>query len=144
MDDVYQIGIICLANGPYAMFIDPLIENCEKYFLLGYGKKYFIITDNKFLHKGDNNCKAIFKQRNGFPLDCLLRPQYAYELKDDLQKLSYVYFLNSNIFMRTEIGEEILPDKSGLVGVQHPGFASKDKSQFTYDRNPQSLACIPM
>ncbi len=38
-----KIGVICLANGPYSIFIDNLIQSCEEKFLPKHGKEYFII-----------------------------------------------------------------------------------------------------
>jgi hypothetical protein len=77
-----KIGIICLANGPYSIFIDNLIQSCEEKFLINYKKEYFIITDSEFECNIKENVYTISKQRNGWPLDCLLRPQYSYELKE--------------------------------------------------------------
>lgn len=44
----------------------------------------------------------------------------------------------------SEIGEEILPDSSNLVGVEHPCYVHRNNLQFTYDRNILSKAYIPM
>jgi hypothetical protein len=74
-----SIGIICLANGPYSIFIDNLIESCEQHFLLNHKKQFFIITDNEFSNKNKENVTTIYKKRNGWPLDCLLRSQYSYD-----------------------------------------------------------------
>ena len=35
-----NIGIIFLANGTYSIFIDNLIESCEKYFLPNFKKEF--------------------------------------------------------------------------------------------------------
>ena len=137
-----KIGIFCLANGPYVIFLDNLIEGCEQYFLPKYEKKYFIITDSRFNNDTKENVTVIHKQRNGWPLDCLLRPQYACELEDLAKDVDYIYFFNVNLSIYSEIGEDILPDGTGLVGVEHPCFMHRDNRVFTYDRNPSSKACI--
>jgi hypothetical protein len=138
-----KIGIICLANGPYAIFIENLIQSCEEKFLPNYQKEYFIITDDSFKPIEHSNVNIIFKPRNGWPLDCLLRPQYSHELKTSTQHLDYIYFFNANMSIHSEIGEEILPDESGLVGVEHIHYTHKNNLLFTYDQNPLSKACIP-
>ncbi len=138
-----KVGIICLANGPYSIFIDSLIQSCEEKFLPKHLKEYFIITDNEFEYKSQNNVHHIFKTRNGWPLDCLLRPQYSYELSLKTSHLDYIYFFNANMFIYTEVGEEILPNNSGIVGVEHPYYAHRNNMAFTYDRNPLSKAYIP-
>jgi len=138
-----KIGVICLANGPYSIFIDNLIQSCEEKFLPKYSKEYFIITDSDFECSKQKNVYVILRERKGWPLDCLLRSQYSFELEKELQKLDYVYFFNANMSIYSEVNEEILPDESGLVGVEHACFTHRDKNQFTYDRNPLSLAYIP-
>jgi hypothetical protein len=139
-----KIGIICLANGPYSIFIDNLIQSCEEKFLHGHHKEYFIITDSEFEYKSQPNVNHVFKKRNGWPLDCLLRPQYSYELLSKTTHLDYIYFFNANIFIYDQINEEILPDESGLVGVEHIHYAHRNNLSFTYDRNPLSKAYIPL
>ena len=91
-----KIGIFCLANGPYIIFLDNLIESCEKYFLPAHEKKYFIITDSKFENENKENVTVLRKDRNGWPLDCLLRPQYACELGELAKDVDYIYFFNPN------------------------------------------------
>jgi hypothetical protein len=139
-----KIGIICLANGPYSIFIDNLIQSCEEKFLINYKKEYFIITDSEFECNIKENVYTISKQRNGWPLDCLLRPQYSYELKEKTKHLDYIYFFNANMSIYSEIGEEILPNESELVGVEHACYAHRNNIQFTYDRNPLTKAYIPV
>lgn len=138
-----KIGIICLANGPYSIFIDNLIDSCEEKFVPISNKEYFIITDSEFNNNYKENVHVTYKKRNGWPLDCLLRSQYSYELRDKIKHLDYIYFFNANISIYTEIGEEILPDKSGLVGVEHPFYTHRNNKLFTYDRNPLTKAYIP-
>lgn len=138
-----KIGVICLANGPYSIFIDNLIQSCEEKFLPKYDKEYFIITDSDFECSKQKNVHVVLRERKGWPLDCLLRPQYSFELEKELQKLDYVYFFNANMSIYSEVNEEIFPDESGLVGVEHACFTHRNNNQFTYDRNPLSLAYIP-
>lgn len=139
-----KIGIVCLANGPYAIFIDGLIISCEDNFLKEYKKEYFIITDSEFKHSKDDNCTVVYKKRYGWPLDGLLRSKYSYELKEKIEHLDYIYFFNSNMIIRSEVGEDILPNESGLVGVDHPQqCVSRDNLKFPYDRNPKTNGYIP-
>jgi len=138
-----KIGVICLANGPYSIFIDNLISSCEEKFLIGHDKEYFIITDKEFEYADNIKCNIILKDRNGWPLDCLLRPQYSYELKERISHLDYVYFFNANMSIYSAIGEEILPNESGMVGVEHPNYTHRNIDYFTYDRNPKTNAYIP-
>lgn len=137
-----KIGIFCLANGPYMVFLNSFIDKCEKYFLPAYEKEYFIISDSNFENQNKENVFVMHKERNGWPLDCLLRPQYACEFQKKAKQVDYIYFFNVNMSIIAEIGEEILPDETGLVGVEHPCFTFNDNKTFTYDRNPSSKAYI--
>jgi hypothetical protein len=139
-----NIGVICLANGPYSIFIDNLIDSCEEKLLPKHSKEYFIITDEEDNYTIRVNSNTIIKPRNGWPLDCLLRPQYSHELEDKIKHLDYIYFFNANIYIYSEINEEILPDESGLVGVEHPHYNHRQNISFTYDRNPNTQAYIPL
>lgn len=139
-----NVGIICLANGPYSIFIDNLINSCEEKFLPKYNKEYFIITDKKDNYTLRTNSHTIIKPRNGWPLDCLLRPQYSLELENKIKHLDYIYFFNANIYIYSEINEDILPDESGLIGVEHPYYNHRQNLLFTYDRNPNTQAYIPL
>lgn len=135
-----NVGVICLANGPYSIFIDNLIDSCEEKFLPSFAKEYFIITDQEFSNQSQNNVNVIYKPRYGWPKDCLIRPEYSYELKDQFSNLDYIYFFNANMSIYSEIGEEILPDESGIVGVEHACFTHRNPNQFTNERNPSSSA----
>jgi hypothetical protein len=139
-----KIGIICLANGPYSIFIDTLIKSCEEKFLINHKKEYFIITDSQFEHNQDENVNVIYKERQGWPGDCLIRPQYSFELKEKTEHLDFIYFFNANMFIYSEVGEEILPDEYNLVGVEHPHYTHRNNMLFTYDRNPDTNAYIPL
>ena len=65
------------------------------------------------------------------------------QAEEKLKKYDYIYFFNANSEIRRPIGEEILPDDSGLaMGIwpgkrehQHPMF-------FPYERNKKSLAYV--
>lgn len=139
-----SVAIICLANGPYSIFIDNLIESCEKNLLKNRKKEYFIITDSDFSYQNYYNVTKIYKKRNGWPLDCLLRPQYSHELYNLTNHLEYVYFFNANMSIYSEITDDILPNESGLVGVEHACYTHRNNLVFTYDRNPYTNAYIPM
>lgn len=144
MNSKSSIGIICLANGPYSIFIDNLIDSCEEKFLPNYDKEYFIITDKEDNYTQQYNSNTIIKSRNGWPLDCLLRPQYSYELINQTKHLDYLYFFNANMYIHSEINEDILPDENGLIGVEHPHYTHRQNHMFTYDRNEKTNAYIPL
>lgn len=60
--------------------------------------------------------------------------------------MDYLFFFNANMELVAPISLSDLGLGSGkdLVAFKHPGFYNLDNNQFTYDRNPDSLAYIPM
>jgi len=139
-----NIGIIILANGPYKIFIDTLIDSVREKFILNRKKQFFIITDGEFNNQHSDDCKVYYKERKGWPLDCLLRSEYVLEIKDDLVDCEYSYFMGASLFINSEINEEeMIPDESGLIAVEHTAFVHRNTNTYTYDRNPNSTANIP-
>lgn len=65
-----------------------------------------------------------------------------YEIKDQLTKFDYVFFLNANMKCVAVIDETILPKKEDLIAVVHPGFHNQSRENFTYEENPKSLAYV--
>lgn len=62
-----------------------------------------------------------------------------------LKEMDYIFFFNANMDIIDYINdEEIFVENKGLIGFKHPGFYNKTNDLFTYDRNPNSLAYIPM
>lgn len=138
-----KIAIIYICTGKYSIFFPAFYKSCEKYFLNNAEKTYFVWTDNDLLAEGLDNVKLYHKECAGFPTDSLFRFEMFLQAKEELKKFDYIYFFNANAEVKGPIGEEILPDESGLsMGVwpgkrehQHPMF-------FPYERNKKSLAYI--
>ena len=140
-----KIAIAILANGPYKMFLDKLIDTARINFLKDHRRTFFVITDGGFDNSHSEDCKVHIQERKGWPLDCLLRPAYVASIEAELKEFDYVYFLGANLVILQEITEsDIFPDESGLVAVEHLSFADRNNMRFTYDRNPHSAAYIPL
>ena len=66
-------------------------------------------------------------------------------ISSSLESIDYVYFCNANLIINEVIDENIFPDLGqDMVGVNHPGQYRQNNTEFTYDRNPDSLAYIPL
>ena len=117
----------------------------EQYFLTGHEIHYFIFTDkedeiqdrNRFIH-------IIFQKNLGWPYNTLYRFKMFRRIDEELKDFDYIFFLNANMVCVADIPDTILPNaKEKLLAVLHPGFYNKDRSLFTYETNPSSLAYIP-
>jgi hypothetical protein len=59
--------------------------------------------------------------------------------------IDYIYFCNANLLINEPVDETILPNNENeMVGVNHPGQYMLSNTEFTYERNPDSLAYIPL
>jgi hypothetical protein len=140
-----QIAILYICTGRYSIFWDKFYSSAEKNLLRQHRKSFFVFTDNKLLLKRkQSNVDFIYQQKLGWPLDTLYRYKIFLRIADKLQGYDYVYFINANALIVSEVGDEILPDPFLLIGSQHPCYYDKKPDKFIYDRNPNSSACIEM
>lgn len=137
------IAILYICTGKYNQFFKGFYESCEMNFLPDSNKEYFVWTDDDSLADGRKNVHLYHKECEGFPADSLFRFEMFLQAKGELMLYDYIYFFNANAEFRKPVGEEILPDETGLaMGIwrgirehQHPMF-------YPYERNRKSLAYV--
>lgn len=138
-----KIAILYICTGRYNRFFEGFYLSAEKNFLQGYSKTYFVWTDDNSLGLGRNNVRIYHKECEGFPADSLFRFEIFLQAEEELKKFDYIYFFNANAEVRQMIGEEILPDGTGLAMGIWPGKAQKRPVMFyPYERNKHSLAYV--
>lgn len=141
-----KVGILYICTGKYIVFWRQFFKSCEKYFLPGHNKLYFVFTDAKKIYGEDlPHVNKVFQEKLEFPLASLMRFEMFLSIKDQLLKMSHLYFLNANIvFLKQVFSEEIFPsdEENGLIGYQHAAFYDKHPSSFIYERNPISKAYV--
>lgn len=141
-----MIGILYICTGKYDIFWKKFYRSCEKYFLPGHEKRYFVFTDAQDLYGQDNpQITKIYQETLGWPQNTLLRFKIFLSAKALIESCDYLFFFNANIIFLDKITDEILPtDKNeGLLVVTHPGFWDKAKQDYPYDKNPDCCAYIP-
>lgn len=147
-----RIAILYICTGDYNQFFKEFYISSEKYFLSGIADKdYFVFTDDMSLSNAPN--VHLYEQKcQGFPADSLFRFEYFLRAKEELKKFDYIYFFNANSEFRLPVGEEILPDDTGLaMGLwykqEQPWWSFwwlfSLPAFFAYERNKKSLAYIP-
>lgn len=146
------IAILYICTGRYNQFFDGFYSSSEKYLLPLIKKDYFVWTDDDNLSKQGDNVHIYHKECAGFPADSLFRFEMFLQAKDELVKYDYIYFFNANAEFRQFVGEEILPDETGLaMGLWYnqekpwwnPWRILDLPAFFCYERNKKSLAYIP-
>jgi len=143
-----EIGILYICTGKYCIFWKKFYENAEKFLFteLNHKKHYFVFTDAKHIaYESQSNVTKIFQEKLCWPYATLYRFKMFLNVIYFLEKMDYLYFFNSNMKFVDFVGNDILPTElRPLVFAIHPGFFDKNINDFTYERNPKSLAYIPL
>jgi hypothetical protein len=138
-----KVAYITVATGNYKIFIDGLVESGIKNFFTNCETDFIILTDSQeHLSKKLPNTKFIEQSRLGFPYDTLKRYHLINSIKTQLD-YDYLFFGNVNMIFNQPITEDILAtNNNSLIGVTHPGFYGSSNRDYTYERNPNSTACV--
>jgi len=138
-----KIAILYICTGKYTVFWEEFYRSCEQYFLKNTEKHYFVFTDGQIDIDSDR-IHRIEQENLGWPGNTLYRFRMFWSINKQIADFDYIFFFNANCKFLAPIGNEFLPsEKEEIVVVQHPAYFEKPQMKFTYDRNPQSLACIP-
>lgn len=140
------IAILYICTGEYRVFWKRFYLSFEKRFLKDCSKDYFVFTDATDLYRAEaENVHIIHQEQLGWPDDTLMRFHMFWRIREELKAFDYLFFFNANCYCRRKIDKkEFLPEKEGILFVQHPGMYNKTPEEFTYERNEASLAYIPM
>lgn len=141
-----KVGVLYIATGKYTIFWSSFYESSKNHFLkTDYDIHYFVFTDGDIKDANDSRVHVIHQEALPWPLTTLYRFKIFQQARRALQEMDYLYFFNANMLFLEPVGEEILPGKDhDLVFVQHPLMSRKTVSEFSYERNPESLAYIPL
>ncbi len=134
-----KIAILYIATGKYIVFWKDFFTSCEKYFLAGYRKEYFVFTDaTEFEQSTNQRVHRISHKQSGWPYDTLMRFHVFSGIKEKLQAFDYIFFFNANmLFVQTVNPEEFLPDgkkDDGLMVTLHPGYFNQPRSNLPYEQ----------
>ena len=136
-----KVGIFYICTGYYDVFFPKFYESCEAFFLPNCEKQYYVFTDSEKDYFEHGNIKKIYQENLGWPDNTLKRFHMFDSISEEVTDCDYLFFFNANMEFMMTIKEDILPEK-GLIAVLHPGYYNEPRSCFTYDTNPESLACI--
>lgn len=138
-----KVGILYICTGKYSIFWDSFYKSAEQFFLTDSEKHYFVFTDVVEIPE-DKNITIIKAAPKGFPLDSLLRFEMFLSIKEQLEQMDYLFFLNSNMKFVATVTHEVIPSdlNSGLMATFHPGYYNKEKFTLPYERSKKSKAYI--
>lgn len=148
MSEKKTIGILYIATGPYIAFWNRFYDTFEEFFLPNTEKHYMVFTDAKDFYQSDNERVHVKPLKSEpWPLPTLMKFHTFLEYKDELSQFDYLYQSNANIICLKEVKEDdFLPreDKGEeLMFTLHPGYYTRNKIYYPYDRNRKCLAYVP-
>ncbi|WP_114985932.1 family 6 glucosyltransferase [Helicobacter muridarum] len=141
----YKIAILYICTGAYSIFWQDFYNSAKHHLLIEHMLEYFVFTDAKSLYAESNpDVHKIHQENLGWPYNTLKRFEMFLRVEDALKEFDFVFFFNANCLFFQHVGEEFLPIEKDLLVVQHSGFIDIAREHFTYERNPESLACIAL
>ena len=130
-----KVGLLLIATGKYDVFIRPLIESAEKWFLKNHDVTYFLFTDSKEEFENPKIVK-IFQEHRSFPMPTLLRYHTFVVNQSVFAEMDFLFYSDIDMLFVDEVGDEILGRR---VFTQHPGFYGQ---RGTPETNRKSLAYV--
>lgn len=132
-----KILFIVIATGKYYdLFIENLYESLNKHMKFDFD--FLCFTDNT----STANFEKVHMEHLKWPLSTLMRYEYINKHKNKLLKYDYCFYMDSDMLVVNDINiDELISDS---VGVIHPGFFNVSPDNYTYDRNKNSTAYIPL
>lgn len=129
-------GVLIIATRKYKQFVPNLLEQIDKLFLPKEELTVFLFTDEEFVYN-EHDYDFTVRQRRippyKFPEATIYRYKTFDKHSEDLKHCSHLYYLDVDMAVIENVGEEILVD--GLMAVRHPGFFISD--QWGSEGNPE-------
>lgn len=129
-----RIGMLCIATNKYIRYAQPLWDSAKKYFMSGHEVSMFVFTNQPNVPEGTIR---IEQDHMPWPGPTLMRYHVFLKSEEQLRKMDYLYYSDADMLFVDTVGDEALGD---LVATIHPGFYNKQRSDFSYERRPESAA----
>jgi histo-blood group ABO system transferase len=134
-----KICILTIATNKYIQFVERLLDNIEKNFLNGHDIECLLFTDHEV--EASDNVRVCQIDHEPWPMPTLKRYNYFVKEKEFISQFDYCFYFDVDMGLVDEVGDEVLSD---LVATMHPYQSFYPKDQRSYDRNPASLAYVPV
>jgi histo-blood group ABO system transferase len=132
-----NIALVTIATNKYIEFIEPLYKSVKEFFLTNHNVDMFCFTDKNT----PEGIIRIEQKHIPFPYPTLLRYHIFMKQYDLLKKYDAVYYCDADMIFVDKVGNEVLSD---LTATLHPGFIDDTIAFYSYQRNPISVAFIPL
>jgi len=134
-----KICILTIATNKYIQFVEKLYDNIEEHFLNGHEIEGIIFTEHEV--ETSDNIKISQIEHEPWPIPTLKRYNYFMKEAEHISKYDYCFYFDVDMGIIEKVGDEVL---GNLVATMHPYQTFYSKSDRSYDRNPKSLAYVPV
>uniref|UniRef100_A0A8C1MD16 Globoside alpha-1,3-N-acetylgalactosaminyltransferase 1-like n=1 Tax=Cyprinus carpio TaxID=7962 RepID=A0A8C1MD16_CYPCA len=154
IDSIYKqqnltIATTVFALGKYTRFVKDFLESAEQHYFVGFRVHYYLFTDQPEsvpeVKMGENRSLTVqnVPSLNRWQDISMSRMEKLENLIENelVNEADYIFCLDIDTKFYGRWGAETL---GRLVGVIHPWFFDAPRSQFTYERRPESKAYIPV
>uniref|UniRef100_A0A9J8A9X6 Globoside alpha-1,3-N-acetylgalactosaminyltransferase 1-like n=1 Tax=Cyprinus carpio carpio TaxID=630221 RepID=A0A9J8A9X6_CYPCA len=154
IDSIYKqqnltIATTVFALGKYTRFVKDFLESAEQHYFVGFRVHYYLFTDQPEsvpeVKMGENRGLIVQKvpSLNRWQDISMSRMEKLEKLIENelVNEADYIFCLDIDAKFYGRWGAETL---GRLVGVIHPWLFNVPRSQFTYERRPESKAYIPV
>lgn len=140
-----NIGLLIIATGKYKVFLKDLISSGDIYFFKNEEDKvkYFLFVDEPVDIDTNRETIQTIIEHKPWPFPTLFRYKNFMLIKEELENLDYIYYVDSDMKFENFVDKEILGD---IVCTEHPWFPDSGAGigkRGTPENNPKSLAYIP-
>lgn len=133
-----------ISTRKYKVFIKPLLELVDSFFLPKEELTVFLFTDEEFFYKEDDfhfEIKQFQIEPLKFPYATLYRFAIFNKHAEEMKDCSHLFYLDCDSKIVDVVGNEILGE--GLTVTRHPGFMGLG-GWGANEVNPESKAFIPI
>jgi histo-blood group ABO system transferase len=134
-----KICILTIATNKYLQFVEELYDSIEENFLNGHEISCLLFTDHEV--ETSDNVRVHYIDHEPWPMPTLKRYNYFVKEKEFILEHDYCFYFDADMRVDNLVGDEVLGD---LVGTKHPYQSFHSIDQMSYDRNPKSLAYVPL
>lgn len=137
-----NVAFIFIGTGKYVDFFEDYYDSVMDTFMPDVPKTIFAFTDRTdhelFNQEG---VKTYEIKHQDWPFITLKRFEFIAQAEEELKEFSDIIFMDADMYVARDIGQEFLDSYSKLFGVHHPGqFIYGDVCEF--EGNPESTAFV--
>lgn len=152
LDSIYKpknisVAATVFAVGKYIMFLKNFLETAEQHFFVGFRVHIYVFTDRptevpqvKMAAGRQLTVRSVPSSKRWQEISARRMELIQTLIEEELRKHSdYIFCLDVDSKFHGRWGTESL---GGLVAVIHPGYYRDDRSNFPYERRPESRAYV--